>query len=142
LEYLGLVKPQQPRPVWPTLGEAQAARHTSDLDVAQQLLIESAGGTGLPAVPLPDVPLPNILLTGAHPDGLGNKERTSPRIAEEAMAVAFGFGLGSFRVRFLCSNLINSVIDYYTCQEVFGSLEVYFIYGFCIRFIELVGVYT
>jgi hypothetical protein len=51
----------------PTLGEAEAARNTSDVDVEQQLLGESAGDDGLPDVPLPyvslpDVPLPDVPL--------------------------------------------------------------------------------
>ena len=51
------------------------------------------------------------------------------------MVVAFGLGSGSCLVRFLCSNLYISGIDYYTRREVFGSLKVYFIYGFCTGFI-------
>ena len=42
--------------------EAEAAGNTSDLDVEQQLLGESAGGDGLPTGPLPDVPLPDVPL--------------------------------------------------------------------------------
>jgi len=51
------------------------------------------------------------------------------------MVVAFGLWSGSCLVRFLCSNLFISGIDYYTCHEVFESLRVYFLYGFCIGFI-------
>jgi len=51
------------------------------------------------------------------------------------MVVAFGLGSGSCIVHVLCSNLLISGIDYYTCREVFGSLRVYFIYEFCIGFI-------
>jgi hypothetical protein len=51
------------------------------------------------------------------------------------MVVAFGLGSGSCLARFLCSNLCISGIDYYTGREVFGSLKVYFIYGFCTGFI-------
>jgi len=69
LEFLGLVTPQKPRPVAPTLREAEAAGNTSDVDVDQQLLIESAGGDSLPDVPLPDVPLPE-----ARPDGSVGEE--------------------------------------------------------------------
>ena len=68
--------PQTPRPAAPTLREADAAGNTSDVDVDQQPLIESAGGDSLPDVtppdvplrdvPLPDVPLPDVPL----PDGL------------------------------------------------------------------------
>ena len=46
------------------------------------------------------------------------------------MVVAFGLGSGSCLVRFLCSNLFISGIDYYTRREVFGLLKVYFIYRF------------
>jgi len=64
LERLGLVMPQEPRPVVPTQREAEAAGNTSDVDVDQQLLIESAGGDSLPDVPLPE----------ARPDGLVGEE--------------------------------------------------------------------
>jgi hypothetical protein len=47
------------------------------------------------------------------------------------MVVAFGLGSGSCLVCFLCSNLFISGIDYYTRREIFGSLKVYFIFGFC-----------
>jgi hypothetical protein len=46
------------------------------------------------------------------------------------MVVAFGLGSGSCLVRFVCSNLCISGIDYYTRRKVFGSLKVYFIIGF------------
>ena len=59
---LGFVTPQKPRPVAPTLPEAEAAGNTSDVDVDQQLPGESAGGDSLPDVPLPDVPLPHVHL--------------------------------------------------------------------------------
>jgi len=45
------------------------------------------------------------------------------------MVVAFGLGSGSCLVRFLCSNLFISGIDYYMHHKVFGSLKVYFIYS-------------
>ena len=44
------------------------------------------------------------------------------------MVVAFGLGSGSCLVRFLCSNLFISGIDYYTRREVFGLLRVYFLF--------------
>jgi len=47
------------------------------------------------------------------------------------MVVEFGLGSCSCLVRFLCSNLFISGIEYYTCRQVFGSLKVYFISGFC-----------
>jgi len=137
LEHLGLVTPEKPRPAVPTLREAEAAGNTSGGDVDQQLLIGSAGGDSLPDVPLPDVPFPE-----ARPDGSVGEESTTPRVAEEAMGVAFGLGSGSCLVRFLCSNFSISGIDYYMHREVFGSLKVYFIYGFCICSILLVLFYS
>jgi len=89
LEFLGLVTPQEPRPAAPTLREAEAAGNTSDVDVEQQLLSKSAGGDGLPDVPLPDVPLshvplpdvplpdvplPDVPLPEARPDGSVGEE--------------------------------------------------------------------
>jgi len=63
----------------PTLREAEAARNTSDVDVDQQLLIESAGGDSLPDVflpdvPLPDIPVPDVTLPEACPDGSVGEE--------------------------------------------------------------------
>ena len=52
--------PQNAYPAAPTLREAEAAGNTSDVDVEQQLLSESAGGDSIPEVPLPDVPLPDV----------------------------------------------------------------------------------
>jgi hypothetical protein len=51
------------------------------------------------------------------------------------MIDAFGLGLGSCLVHFLCSNLFFSGIDYYTRHEVVRSLKVYLIDRFCIAFI-------
>jgi len=51
------------------------------------------------------------------------------------MVVVFGLRSGSCLVWFLCSNLFISGIDYYMRREFFGSLRVYFIYGFCIGYI-------
>jgi len=119
LEYLGLVTAQKPRPRGPTLREAGAAGNTSDVDVEQQLLGESAGGDRLPDVPLPnvpllDVPLPNVPLPNDSftdvplpavcPDGLVGEEWTSSR-------VAFGLESGSCLVSFLCCNLFISGTD-------------------------------
>jgi hypothetical protein len=80
LEYLGLMTPQKPHPAVPTLREAEAAGNTSDVDVHQQLLIDTAGGNSLSDVPLPDT----------RPDDLVGKEVTCPGDAEGAMVVAFG----------------------------------------------------
>jgi len=75
--------------VVPTLREAEAARHSLDVNVDQQLLGESAGGDSLPDVPLPDVLLldvplpdvlppdvllPDVLLIQARPDGSEGEE--------------------------------------------------------------------
>jgi hypothetical protein len=65
LEFLGLVTPQKPRPAAPTLRESEEARNTSDVDVDQQLLGESAGGYSLPDVHLPGLPLPEAHLDGS-----------------------------------------------------------------------------
>jgi hypothetical protein len=67
LVQLGHLTPQKRRMAVPTLREAEVAGTTSDVDVNQQLLIESAGGdslsnVSLPDVPLPDVPLPDVPL--------------------------------------------------------------------------------
>jgi len=51
------------------------------------------------------------------------------------MVGVFGLGSGSCLVQFRCSNQFISVIEYYTRREVFGSLRVNFISGFCIGFI-------
>jgi len=51
------------------------------------------------------------------------------------MVGAFRLGWGSRLVRFLCSNLYISGIDYYTRREVFESLRAYNLYGFCCGFI-------
>ena len=81
--------PQKPRPAAPILREAEVAGKTSDVDVDQQLLHESAGGNSLhdvplldvplpdvplPDVSLPDVPLPNVPLPEARPDGSEGEE--------------------------------------------------------------------
>ena len=107
------------------------------MDEDQQLLFESAGGDSVPDVPLPNVPLPDD-----RPDASGVEEGTNPPVAEEAMVVAFGLGLGSCLVRFICSNLYISGIDYYMRRKVFGSLKVCFIYRFCIGFILFVLLYS
>jgi hypothetical protein len=90
----------------PTLREAEAAGNTSDGDVDQQLLIDSAGGDNLPDVPLPngphpDVAPPDVLLPEALADGLVGKESACPSVAEEEMSVAFWLGSGSCLVCFL-----------------------------------------
>jgi len=74
-----LVTPQKPRPAALTLREAEAAGNTSDVDVEQQLLGESAGGDSLPDVPLPDVPLPDVPL----PDVPLGEGRPDDSVGEE-----------------------------------------------------------
>ena len=90
-EHLGLVTPQKPRPSVGTLREPEAAGYTLDMDVDvdQQLQIDSAGGDSIPDVPLPDVtlpdvalpdvslpdiPLPDVPLPEARPDGSEGEE--------------------------------------------------------------------
>ena len=80
---------QKPRPAAPTLREAEADGHTSDVNVDQHLLCTSANADSLPDVPLPNVPLPNVPLPTVplpveRPDLPVGEEETSPRVAEEA----------------------------------------------------------
>jgi hypothetical protein len=65
LEHSGLVTPQKPHTAVPTQREAEPAGNTLDVDVDQQLLIESPGVDSRPDVPLPDVPLPEACLDGS-----------------------------------------------------------------------------
>jgi len=58
----------------PTLREAEAAGNSSDVDVDEQPLGESAGGDSLPHVPLPNVPVPNVPLPVARSDGSVGEE--------------------------------------------------------------------
>jgi hypothetical protein len=51
------------------------------------------------------------------------------------MVVVFRLVSCSCLVRFLCSDVFITGVDYYIQCEVFGLLRVYFIYGFCIGFI-------
>jgi len=59
-EHLGMVTPQNPCLAVPTVRAAEAAGNTSDMDVNQQLVMESAGGDCLSDVPLPDVHHPDV----------------------------------------------------------------------------------
>ena len=54
------------------------------------------------------------------------------------MAVAYRLWSGCCLVHFLCSNESISGIVHYTGCEVFVSLRVYFIFGFCIGFIVFI----
>jgi len=63
------VTPQKPRPAVPSLREAEAARKTSDVDMDQQLIGESAGSNSLFDVPLSDFTLP-----AGGPDGSVGEE--------------------------------------------------------------------
>jgi len=63
LEYSGLVTLRKPPSAAQTLPGAEAAGNTSDVDVDLQLLGKSAGGDGLPDVPLLDVPPPDAPIT-------------------------------------------------------------------------------
>jgi hypothetical protein len=75
---LGLVTLQKPHPVAPILREAEAAGISSNVDLEQQVLGESAGGDSLP-----DVSLPDVALAEARPDYSQGEDCGSPRIAEE-----------------------------------------------------------
>jgi hypothetical protein len=110
--------PQQLRLAVPSLGEHDAVGNTSDVDVDQQLVIKSAGGTSLPDVPLPEV----------HPDVTIGKKLTSPRIAKVGLVDAFGFASCCCLVWFLCCNQFSSRIEHYTRRKCFGSIRVCFIH--------------
>jgi hypothetical protein len=147
MEYLGLMTRQKPRSAVPTQRESEAAGNTSDVDVHQQLMIQSAGGDSLPNAPRPDVsllniPLPDVLLSEVGPDGAVGEACTCHRVAKEEKVVVFWLGSLSCVVGFLCSNLFILSIDYYTRLEIFGPFKVYFIYMFCIGFILLVLFYS
>jgi hypothetical protein len=137
---LGLVTPQKPCPAEPTQREAEAAGNTSDVNLDQQLLIPSPGGDSLlefpfPNVSLADIPLPNVLLSNvplpeARPEGSVCKEQSSPRVAMNAVVVAFELGTGSCLVHFLCSNIFISCIDYYMRREVLDRSRFILFIGF------------
>jgi hypothetical protein len=89
MEFARLVTPPTPHPAVPTLRDVEEAGNTSDVDVDQQLLSESAGSDCLlkvplsngaladvpvPDVPPPDVPVPVAPLSGVHPDGSVGEE--------------------------------------------------------------------
>jgi hypothetical protein len=66
---MGLKTPHRLRPAVPTLQEAEAAGNTSDVDIDQLLLGESAVGVSLTNVPLPNIPLPDAPLLDVYLDG-------------------------------------------------------------------------
>jgi hypothetical protein len=105
----------------PSLREHEASGNTLDVEFDQQLLTESSSGNPLPDVTLPDAPLPS-----APPHSSVGEERTSLRVAEEAMIVVLGLQSGSCLVCFLSSNLFISGIEYSTRRKVFASLRVIF----------------
>jgi hypothetical protein len=84
LEHMGILTAQKPHPRVPSQRGGEAAGNGLDVDVDQQLLIESAGGDSLPDIPLPDIslpddplpndPLPNVPLSEALPDGSVGKD--------------------------------------------------------------------
>jgi len=135
LECLGLVTPRNPRLAVPNLGKAEPAGNASNVHLAQELLGKSAGGDSPADVILPDVSFPAVSVPEVRPGGTACEEWTSPPIAEAEMVVVFRLGLGSCLVHFVCSTVSISGIDYYRHHEVFRSLRVYSIYGFCIGFI-------
>jgi hypothetical protein len=65
LEHLRLMTLQRPPLAVPTLGEAEAASSTLDVDVQKQLLRESAGSNCLSNVSHPDAPLTAVRLDGS-----------------------------------------------------------------------------
>jgi len=58
------------------------------------------------------------------------------------MVLAFGLASDSVPFCFLCSDLFIAGIYHYTHRNVFGSVKVYFICGFCIGFRLLVSFYS
>ena len=73
LEFSGLVTAQKPCPSAPTLRDTEAAGNTSDVNVDQQLLGESACVDSLPDISCADVPLldfppHDVPLPEARPD--------------------------------------------------------------------------
>jgi hypothetical protein len=106
------VTPQKCHPAVPALREAEAARNTSDVDVDQQRLIESADGDSFPDVPFLDFAIPDGTLCEVRPDRFEGEELTSPCVAEKAMVVVFRLGSGSCFVRFRCSNRFITGIYY------------------------------
>jgi hypothetical protein len=54
--------------VVPNLQEVEEEGNTSDVDVDQQLLCESAGGDSLPNVPLPDTLPAGVPVSEVQPD--------------------------------------------------------------------------
>jgi hypothetical protein len=76
---LELLTPQKPRPALPTLREAEAAGNISNVNLEQQLLVESAGGDSLPDLhltvdSLQDVPVPDVPLPEVRPDGSAGEQ--------------------------------------------------------------------
>jgi len=136
LQLMGLGTPQKPRQAVPTLRGDEAAGNTSDMDVNQTLVEQSAAGDCLPNVLLPDVPLPE-----AVPCGLIGREWTSSRDADKVMFVAFVLGKGSCLVHFRYSNQCISVIVYCTRCEDLTSPRVCSIYGFCIGFVLFIALW-
>jgi hypothetical protein len=126
--------PHTPRLEVPSLRDAEAAGNTSDVDMDQHLLSESAGGDSLHDDPLPDVPQPDVPHPEACPEASVGKEDISPCVAEVAMVLTFLLGSSSCLVRFVSANRCIPIIDYDTHRKVFGSQKVYFIHtitGYC-----------
>jgi len=107
---MGIVIPNAPRPVLPTMREDEAAGNPSDVKVDKQLVGILKGGESLADVLLPTVPLREVLLRGERSDGAIGEQRTSDRVAE-AMVVVFRIRSGSCLVSFLCGNQFISGTD-------------------------------
>jgi len=135
LEGLGLVIMQKPCLAALTVRDAEAAGNTSDVDVYQRQVGGSACSYSLSYAPLPDVPLSNMPHREAHPDALVGEKWTSSHVWKKAIVVGIILGTGSVLECFVYSKQFVLGIDYYTRPKVFGSLRVYFIYGFFIGFI-------
>jgi len=73
-ELLGLLMAQKHRPVAPPLRDAEAEGNTSDVNMNQHLLSQSAGGDCLPDVLLPDILLADVPHLQACPEGSVGEE--------------------------------------------------------------------
>jgi len=118
LEFLGIVTAQKAHSAAPTLREAEAAGNTSDANVDQQLIRDSAGGDSLPNVP----PGMSHFRMSPSPMSLSPMSISlrRARIAQKARSELFlglqrqrpfGLGSGSCLVSIRCCNLIISGTD-------------------------------
>ena len=107
----------------------EASQTSFDLDVDHQLHGNCAsGGSFLDVVPH-DVPPPDDHIPVAHPDGLEYNKCITRCGQKESVVVAFVVGWSPCLVRFICSHLLNSGVNYFMRPKLFGSLRVNFSFG-------------